>query len=257
MNISANSLFHFMKEFDYLLDAIKGNFSPRYCKEVIKPFFDEPIYIAMKCFCDIPLSMVNNHCVYYGTYGLGLSKEWGINSGVNPVSYYCQNSEHINNIKSAIDSVNDINIYQFNRFGKEFDALANAILMSRQSVLNYKPIKGNMMREGKLFEDVHFYDEREWRYISKYGPCDDGDLFIPQYISNSDSMCENLGIYNEKLREIEKINFSHSDINFIIVNTDEEITKLFGVIDNMGISNLEKCVFKTKIFKYEDLRVNV
>jgi len=48
--------------------------------------------IPMVCFCDIPLSQLVSHIDTYGKYGLGMSKEWGIKKGLNPVIYFNKNS---------------------------------------------------------------------------------------------------------------------------------------------------------------------
>src|SRR5689334_5410339 len=43
--------------------------------------------VPMASFCDIPLSQVVQHMGTYGSFGLGLSKEWGTRNGVAPVLY--------------------------------------------------------------------------------------------------------------------------------------------------------------------------
>ena len=59
---SANSLFHFMKEADYLKDALERSaLVPRYCVETIDylgiksrgKLYDK-IAVLQKCFCDLP-----------------------------------------------------------------------------------------------------------------------------------------------------------------------------------------------------------
>ena len=109
---SANALFHFMKEIEYLRTILqKKALIPRYCKEDIKYLninngeteFDE-IAILQKCFCDIPfhkltetfsldgvgkefetlneiekeqLRRSNTHPAFYGEFGIAFSKGWG------------------------------------------------------------------------------------------------------------------------------------------------------------------------------------
>eukprot|EP01034_Spumella_vulgaris_P011525 gene11525-14663_t len=67
-------------------------FWPRYSLEdfrwqVSGPNSHEFAAFPMVCFCDIPLSRIDEHVGFYGSYGLGLSREWGIRAGLNPVQY--------------------------------------------------------------------------------------------------------------------------------------------------------------------------
>ncbi len=257
MNLSAKSLFHFMQNFEYLMLALDGKFSPRYCKENIPPFFNEPIYIAMKCFCDIPLSLIEEHCKKYGSYGLGFKKEWGEKMGINPVLYYDEKSDFILNMKTAYNNLENSNINKLDKKSMEFNLLADANLLFRQTLLNYKLIKGNMDRKKKTYKNIYFYDEREWRYLSKYGPYFHNDFFIPQYISESDENSKKLEMFNYYISIIENLEFTYEDLNFIIVRTDNEIAKVFKHIDSIDASYIKKCIYKTKVIKISDIRDNI
>ena len=41
----------------------------------------------MISFCDIPITLLDEHTSRYGVYGIGLSKDWGIKRGVTPTMY--------------------------------------------------------------------------------------------------------------------------------------------------------------------------
>ena len=105
---SANSLFHFMKEADYLKDALgRSALVPRYCIEAVDylgiksrgKLYDK-IAVLQKCFCDLPFHQMgepfpltpvqaeknklneeeriffeksNTHCSFYGEYGLAVN----------------------------------------------------------------------------------------------------------------------------------------------------------------------------------------
>src|ERR1017187_10890632 len=43
--------------------------------------------LPMTCFCDIPLSQIADHISFYGDYGIGMSKKWGLTKGLNPILY--------------------------------------------------------------------------------------------------------------------------------------------------------------------------
>lgn len=75
--LSANTLFHFTKEKNTLINILKTKFYPRLCLEDNFIFSKESTKMAypMVCFCDIPLSQINNHAATYGKYAIGLKKE--------------------------------------------------------------------------------------------------------------------------------------------------------------------------------------
>ena len=76
-SISSNSLFHFTSK-DSLLKILESSFRPSYSRETL--YFNDSeirVLVPMICFCDIPLSQINNHIATYGEYGIGMSKEWG------------------------------------------------------------------------------------------------------------------------------------------------------------------------------------
>ncbi len=99
MSKSANILFHYTRSIDNLFGIIENGFEHRPVKEdlSIRGFTESPFSIpgivryefvwVMVCFCDIPLRDVHDHMEQYGSYGLGLDKEWGIVKGITPVRY--------------------------------------------------------------------------------------------------------------------------------------------------------------------------
>ena len=119
---SANSLFHFMKEADYLKDALgRKALVPRYCVESVDYLgikSGDKLYgniaVLQKCFCDLPFHQMgetfaltpvqteknklseevyaffeksNTHCSFYGEYGMAFSKSWGERNRLQPVHY--------------------------------------------------------------------------------------------------------------------------------------------------------------------------
>lgn len=261
-NISSDTLFHFMNKFDYLEETLKGNFSPRYVEEKLNPFFKESVYIAMKCFCDIPLSMVQNHSKVYGPYGIGFSKEWGERIGLNPITYYNEKSKFVNDIRVVFNSNVGI-MNSTERTGETLEKSGAINKAMKNMFLNFKPTKGIMNRDGKEVEK-HFYDEREWRYISTYNrglkETADGDYHeIRPYYTDEDLTIMNytLSKCNRELSKELKIPFSISDIKFIIVKEDFEIDKICNLIDGKNINISLKNRLKTKIIKSSDIKDNV
>ena len=93
--LSSNTLFHFTNNAEKLIAILKHTFKPRFCLEDLRMFNPSDneendwleMAVPMTCFCDIPLSKVKNHLTFYGNYGLGLTKEWGIRNNVTPILY--------------------------------------------------------------------------------------------------------------------------------------------------------------------------
>jgi hypothetical protein len=83
------SLFHFTNALQTLCRILEDGFWPRYCHEYIGWVATDPEFIAIPvvCFCDIPLSRLTEHTAFYGNFGIGMTQEWGLNSGLNPVFY--------------------------------------------------------------------------------------------------------------------------------------------------------------------------
>ena len=88
MSLSANTLIHFTKDKDVLKKILEENFKVFNCREnILLGGIAKSFHIPMVSFCDIPLSQVKEHIEKYGTYGLGMTKEWGVEKGLNPVFY--------------------------------------------------------------------------------------------------------------------------------------------------------------------------
>lgn len=93
MAISSNSIIHYTDSLENIESILSEGFRIKYCAERL---FGETTnsYAAhpMVSFCDIPLSQSHKHFKSYGNYGIGLSKEWAKEKGINPVLYIDENS---------------------------------------------------------------------------------------------------------------------------------------------------------------------
>jgi len=264
-NISSDTLFHFMNEFRFLESTLKGDFSPRYYREEgLTPFFKENVYIAMKCFCDIPLSLVKKHSDFYGKYSIGFTKEWGLKSNLNPLTYYNKDSKFVKHIREAYNSnINIINNYK--KYSSDDSILYDLGLTMRSMwdmFLNFKPISGAMYRNGEII-DKYFYDEREWRLIADNNilECTGNDKYLKlrHFYRAEDIEILRYDIVecNNKLAEIYKIPFELKDINFVIVKEDNEVDNVCKIIDGMSKDFTVKNRLKTKIIKYSDIELNI
>lgn len=263
---SANSLFHFMKEPQYLYWALENKgLAPRYCEEKIKYLnigFDR-IYVLQKCFCDIQLHQLfekfplrlenesvelsqqqynelrdsNNHVELYGKYGLAFSKEWCENNNFQPIHY-------LNTKSSYVKEFQDTFRYAINQ-----ENLSDEIYLDILGRLSYfKPLAGEMTRriDGIVVPIIkNFHDEREWRYIPKR--CELEDMKLERILYNS-NLVQNVDTINDNLQTSDYrkiwIKFDYEDIEYIIVP------------DNMARLNLINYIMKKipdNSFKDSDL----
>jgi len=155
--LSPDSLFHFTPSLENLLGILDNTFYPRYCYEEFDLIDNDAQHFRedatpMVCFCDIPLSQLMSHINTYGEYGLGMSKEWGIREGLNPVIYFNRNSY----LAKQLSVLTNAHIWGS-------DPTSNAF---GEVMLSIKPYEGTLHRGGHVVKDnVRFYDEHEWRYI--------------------------------------------------------------------------------------------
>lgn len=162
-NISSSVLFHFTKSLDNIVDILTSGFYPHYCPEYLfgrlhakaASSNTPPAHAApMISFCDLPLSLIRKHLAEYGSFGIGLDKKWGIEKGVTPVLYMHEQSQMLKALVNRMSAAENV---------KDEAANSDWRLLAAHS----KPFRGNAWRSGKAQSDVHFYDEREWRYVPR------------------------------------------------------------------------------------------
>lgn len=211
MGLSPSTLFHFTSK-NGLNGILKENFKLKYCSEEIS-HQSKPVEIAipMVSFCDIKISEISEHIEKYGSYGIGLSKEWATKMGLNPVLYMNSNSAFANKLISAI------RIVQIN------EKVANEDRWQLSNVVRYMKIyEGNLIRKGKTIPNYRFADEREWRYVpeiktkSKFSHW----LLKEQYDTPEKKYNENQKLAGERLL------FEPKDILYIIVKKESEIDEI-------------------------------
>lgn len=217
MNPKAHTLFHFTKSRDTLKQIIKNGFWPKYCLEDINWLGEEDhSYIAypIVCFCDIPLSRIQEHVGFYGSFGLGLTKEWAESNGLNPVSYISAG----NNISRSYGELNE----HANKLHLEDASLAKITM--RYLFAFAKPLEGLMVVDGSPVKK-EFYQESEWRYVPK---SDD----ISEYLTKA-SFDEKdlLKKENEKTKSACSLRFTPKDIKYIFVNSDADIPDIINFIN--------------------------
>jgi hypothetical protein len=123
MQVTSETLFHFTTSLKNLQNILSKKFNLSYCHEkFILNNEDHDYYFPMISFCDIPLALAKDQIDKYGSYAIGLTKEWGIRNKLNPIVYLEKNSllaqdiqddiERLLNMVKVIKSADD-NIYLF------------------------------------------------------------------------------------------------------------------------------------------------
>lgn len=261
-NISANTLFHFTSDLRYLLNILSEGFYVRYSLEDYRGLLKEEDEIAlpMTCFCDIPISHTRRHALTYGNYALGLSKDWGHKNNVNPVIYTYPDSETTKTLERISDLLMEFhNIHpdyvpkgRKKGEGQTFEYILKKILEDpnykykskirsnvegiEQVVRHFgkyiKPYEGKVWKNGR-YDDVRFYDEREWRFVpankffrGKAVAVDAKASYAKEYYVDE----RKRRAINMKLAKHIRLKFQPNDIRYIIVEKENEIP---GVLDFM------------------------
>lgn len=225
--ISSNTLFHFTNSAENLLNILTNEFSPRYCLEDLKILATNlnwekalELAIPMSCFCDIPLSKIKSHISYYGNYGIGLTKEWGIKNGICPITYADKNSSSSRLMQLMLQ-----NLWE----NKEEDKIKDARTAFVNLIRFFKPYTGDFWRTGGIIENYRFYDEREWRFVP-----DTGELDLPYCLSKEEFFDDFKRVQaNNDIAERCVISFEPKDVRFIIVEKEEQIPSMIESIEKI------------------------
>ncbi len=219
MALSSNSIIHFTNTKDALKGILEDNFKLKYCKERIET--KESIFelsVPMVSFCDIPLSEVKDHISKYGSYGIGLTREWAENNGLNPVLYLEKNSRLGDSLEVVFDNtLEDIKDWS------EHHSATNDLF---RYIKNYE---ADLVRRGNVMKNYRFSDEREWRYV----PCYNQN--IPMLINADvlDSTKEEdrqfVEMANDSLKD-HRLEFGPNDIKYIIIENDSEISEFVDLL---------------------------
>ena len=211
-----STLFHFTKTKEALFGILAGNFKIFYAKERIAGrALPRVFYAPMVSFCDLRLSEAGNHMLSYGEYGLGLSKEWALKHGLNPVAYWNSQARLIDNLFKKLDHDHadlwkEPDILKTSQKSALYDDLIDLL----RFIKNYE---GCLKRNnGDEIDPYRFADEREWRYVPEkvYPP------FLPE---NADK-----AYWSSQITE--RLVFEPDDIRYIIVANESERSQVISHI---------------------------
>lgn len=226
MALSSNTLTHFTKKKDALFGILQDNFKIFFCKEAV--FLGgkrQDFFCPMVSFCDIPMSEIKDHINKYGSYGIGLTKEWALRNGLNPVLYVAPNSTLSNSYRTAMRH------FVLHPDRSEEDATNED--MALMDVIRYmKNYEGPLDRKGESIKNYRFSDEREWRYAPEYSGDEEMLITIKDFEVDPEKYSN---MYNKY-----RLKFEPNDIKYIIIKDDSEISE---VINHLRQANGKKYTF--------------
>lgn len=256
--LSANSLFNFMKQYEYLEYAMQHMaFQPRYYPENIE-YLDlkqqgNPLlewYIPMSCFCDIPLHQIAVHTEAYGKFGIALNKSFGIRNGIQPIQYLNNKSVQVQELSKVMNGLLESSDNEI-----ENNPAADYLI----DYLAYiKPITGKMKKSADTdFEiEKNFHDEHEWRYV----PMLEMDELPLMLVNEDEIMAERTSnIYTEAMTKSKSgmLDFAVDDIRYIFVDNSTNRDRLIKYIRSKRkgkrIPKGKKDVLISKIIVYSEL----
>jgi hypothetical protein len=217
MKPRSHTLFHLTKTVEKLESILLNGFWPSYCQEDFNWYNPETKLISypMVCFCDIPLTRIDTHIKFYGSYGLGLTKQWAMSNKLSPVIYIPDDTR----LSNALTRMLHKGAKPQSEYYKESTEDIN-------SIISYiKPIEGKANKVDGEVVQKEFYQENEWRYTA------DLKGVLPQWISKEDhSSPELLSFYNEVTKSVSPLKFSAEDIRYIFVKFDKDIPNIIDFI---------------------------
>ncbi len=216
MSISTNSIIHYTNSLDNLIGILQEGFRIKYCSERLnlgKSRYSSAAH-PMISFCDIPLSASIQHFEAYGKYGIGLSKKWAFEIGINPVLYIDENSLFAENLYELIK--------------ERRNEKTNLTLKQKKEILHIKSYaknySGSFTRKNKIYKNYKFYDEREWRIVP-----DNNILGAALFSISSKAYKSNKEKYNSRISSI-RLEFEAKDISYIIVERTDEIPDIIKIV---------------------------
>lgn len=260
---SANTLFNFMRDIKFLITNIEElTMYPRYVIEDVDylslKYGTQNIHkvaFPMLCFCDIHLHKLPYHVdkddetgsVGYGKFGIGLSKTWCENKGLQPITYlnnYSKSKKELSYLMNkGLATLHD----NLNLDEEFFDYVLNNLRLS-------KPLTGVMQMDGQSVEK-NFHDEREWRFIPDFSDVEMGDFFndatMPNKMSNNllKKMSNTL-----RTEPSTHLKLSVDAINYIFVETNSDRDEVLDVIKKKWKHDIDTAmILASKIVVYEQI----
>jgi len=250
MALYPNILFHFTKK-NGLYSILNSTFRVSYARErIIGGNKLKEFAVPMVSFSDLRLSELKQNVGTYGKFGIGLTKSWAIEKGLNPVMYASEQSLFTANFIDGIEKFFEI-VNELNDINGNYATAYNNTLNTLRYVKNYQ---GDLIRPGKKTKPNYvFANEREWRYVPPI--TDDIQSFVPiEKIKTSEQKSK----YNQTVRNF-TLHFQPDDIQYLIVEKDTDINDLIRHLRQVKnrFSNETIDRLSSRILTYEQIENDI
>jgi len=244
----STSLFHFTKSLEALESIVLNGFYPRLNAEDVswvEAGSVDFVVFPMVCFCDIPLGRIADHVDFYGEYGLGMSKDWALKNGLNPIFYLSSTAAVAKSFVTAIRAA-----VRADEEGEDKDESAADHLHFMWA--HSKPLSGRMVVGDKpVTKD--FYLENEWRYVPNLAGFRRG-FWMKRYEDTAWREEK-----NNKLQVEAVLRFTPSDVRYLFVPRDADIPPLVDFINTrlaaFPLADLK--ILLTRITSLEHIRKDI
>lgn len=260
---SANTLFNFMRDIDFLIKDIQNmKMYPRYVVENVEylnlKYGNRNIMnvaFPMLCFCDIHLHKLSLHVEEdistgskgYGKYGLGLDKKWCEERGFYPISYINKSSSKCSDLSNLLNKGLDA-LYKRLTYDEDFyNYILNQIRLS-------KPLTGHMIM-GEEDIKKNFHDEREWRFLP-----DLSQVSMEDFINDATmpkKMSPNILKEMSNALTVEDsthLNLTVDSIKYIFVKNLNDRKRILNVIKDTFEDDLDNAlIMSSKVIVYDQI----
>lgn len=243
---SDDYLFHFTDKYSSIISIMKEKFKPFFCVEDLSFIYEgeENLTMAfpMVCFCDIPIERHDRHIDKYGSYGIGLTKEWAQNNNLNIVNYSYKKSIVSASLRIMIRVYQDYLSEQHEYDIQGFKNALNILLMTSKP---YEGRKFNKTKRDWSNYTFRYYDEKEWRYLPLVDKLN-WSFSLEDYSNNYDIFFDEISKEQIKIQEKYKLDFSVNDIKYIFLISETEKEKFILDISNSyskdELNHIEKLI---------------
>lgn len=250
MGLYPNILFHLTKRRN-LYNILNSTFKVSYARErILAGSRLKEFGVPMISFSDLRLSELKEHIGSYGKFGIGLTKDWAIEKGLNPVMYASQHSLFTENFFDGIENFFELLMNSEDPDGR----YANAYNKTMNTLRYIKNYKGDLIRPGKKKRHNYvFANEREWRYVLPFS-----DQFLSFVPIDSIRTSEQKSRLNQKINHI-KIHFQPDDIKYLIVEKDNDINPLIAHlrVAKIGFSDTTVDRLSSRILTFEQIKKDI